>query len=39
VKLLPGRWIGTHTTYVLIREKVYARIEALLGDEQGDQSP
>ena len=27
----------THTTYVLIREKVYARIEALLGDEQGDQ--
>ena len=26
-----------HTTYVLISEKVYARIKALLGDEQGDQ--
>ena len=24
----------THTTYVLIREKVYVRLEALLGDEQ-----
>jgi hypothetical protein len=27
----------THTTYVLIREKVYARIKAILGDEDGDQ--
>lgn len=28
---------GTHTTYVLIHEKVYARLEALLGDEHRDQ--
>lgn len=27
----------THTTYVLIHEKIYARLESLLSDEQGNQ--
>ena len=27
----------THTTYVLIREEVYARVRALLDEEEGNQ--
>lgn len=27
----------THTTYVLIREEVYARVKALLDEEEGNQ--
>ena len=29
----------THTTYVLIREEVYARVRALLDEEEGNQFP